>query len=108
MIKYPSLSFLAFSLAAMAYSSAADSRVEGTAFVLDGKPFQIRSGEIHYPRVSAGRRTGARRGEAPGGSVARRLAARHLWQSHQRRGDFPENPARQAPAGPASRDHGTD
>ena len=30
---------------------AAHFKVENDAFVLDGKPFQIRSGEIHYSRV---------------------------------------------------------
>lgn len=31
--------------------AAADFRIEGKSFLLDGKPFQIRSGEIHYSRV---------------------------------------------------------
>jgi beta-galactosidase len=31
--------------------SAAEFKVEGKVFVLDGARFQIRSGEIHYPRV---------------------------------------------------------
>jgi len=35
----------------MTCGSAAEFRVEGSAFVLDGKPFQIRSVEIHYPQV---------------------------------------------------------
>lgn len=43
--------FLAFSLAAVSGGSAADFKVDGATFVLDRKPFQIRSGEIHYPRV---------------------------------------------------------
>jgi beta-galactosidase len=51
MIKLSHLAFLAFSLAAITGDSAAEFKVEGPAFVLDGKPFQIRSGEIHYPRV---------------------------------------------------------
>lgn len=35
----------------MSAASAADFKVEGTSFLLDGKPFQMRSGEIHYSRV---------------------------------------------------------
>ena len=31
--------------------SAAEFKVEGNSFALEGKPFQIRSGEIHYSRV---------------------------------------------------------
>jgi beta-galactosidase len=42
---------LSLGLAALAAASAADFKVEGTSFLLDGKPFQIRSGEIHYSRV---------------------------------------------------------
>jgi beta-galactosidase len=30
---------------------AAEFKVDGNSFVLEGKPLQIRSGEIHYPRV---------------------------------------------------------
>ncbi len=42
---------LSLGLAALSAASAAEFKVEGTSFVLDGKPFQIRSGEIHYSRV---------------------------------------------------------
>jgi beta-galactosidase len=31
--------------------AAGDFRIEGKSFLLDGKPFQIRSGELHYSRV---------------------------------------------------------
>lgn len=31
---------------------AAEFKVEGNAFVLEGQPFQIRSGEMHYSRVN--------------------------------------------------------
>ena len=51
MIKLFPFAFLAFSMAAVTGGSAAEFKVEGTAFVLDGKPFQIRAGEMHYPRV---------------------------------------------------------
>ena len=51
MMKLFPFAFLAFSMAVVTGGSAADFKVEGTAFVLDGKPFQIRAGEVHYPRV---------------------------------------------------------
>lgn len=51
MMKLLSLVFLAFSMAFVTDGYAADFKVKGTAFVLDGKPFQIRAGEMHYPRV---------------------------------------------------------
>lgn len=33
---------------------AAEFKVEGNSFVLEGKAFQIRSGEMHYSRVARG------------------------------------------------------
>ncbi|MDI4632654.1 beta-galactosidase [Pelomonas sp. V22] len=43
---------LAALILSMTLAQAAPSfKVEGSQFMLDGKPFQIRSGEMHYPRV---------------------------------------------------------
>jgi beta-galactosidase len=46
-----SLAFLGLCLAAMTCICAADFQLDGTRFTLDGKPLQIRAGEIHYARV---------------------------------------------------------
>ncbi len=43
--------FSAFSLDSKAQSAAHSFAVSDNAFLLDGKPFQMISGEIHYPRV---------------------------------------------------------
>ena len=51
MIKLFFVGILIFSMAAVTSASAADFKVEGTTFSLDGNPFQIRAGEMHYPRV---------------------------------------------------------
>ena len=45
------LALLSTLLISLATCNAADFRVEGPSFKLDGKPLQIRSGEIHYSRV---------------------------------------------------------
>ncbi|MEH0166819.1 glycoside hydrolase family 35 protein [Paucibacter sp. JuS9] len=42
---------LSLTLATAPAHAAANFKVEGSQFMLDGKPFQIRSGEMHYPRV---------------------------------------------------------
>lgn len=51
MIKLHLHVFLAITLSSITIGSAADFRIERSTFQLAGKPFQIRSGEIHYSRV---------------------------------------------------------
>ena len=42
---------VSMTLATTLAHAAPNFKVEGSQFMLDGKPFQIRSGEMHYPRV---------------------------------------------------------
>jgi beta-galactosidase len=67
--------------------SAAEFKVEKGVFVLDGKPFQIRAGEIHYPRVPRAEwRNRIRMAKAMGLNT---ISTYVFWNYHEaRRGEF--------------------
>ena len=67
--------------------ASADFRVEGKSFILDGKPFQIRSGEIHYSRVPRDEwRTRIQMAKAMGLNT---VATYVFWNLHEaKRGEF--------------------
>lgn len=79
--------FLSLLLPLSTLLPAADFKVEGNSFVLDGKPFQIRSGEIHYPRVPRAEwRSRIRMAKAMGLNT---VCTYVFWNLHEtKRGEF--------------------
>lgn len=66
---------------------AAEFKVEGNAFVQEGEPFQIRSGEMHYSRVPRGEwRNRIRMAKAMGLNM---VSTYVFWNYHEtKRGEF--------------------